>query len=81
MQAKLQQMVKSAQAGSTSMIKSTLVVVLRDMPLPIERELPPYANKYMDSLHKTWEQAHKPRELNSPQFDDCFKVCDNLCLA
>jgi len=76
LQAKLQQLAKTVRtAGSEiKMVKSTLLVVLRDMMMPLEKDLPPFQTSFMKNLRTTFEKAKKPKELDSPSFDDCFQA-------
>ncbi len=80
MQAKLQQLVKSVTtSGATRpMVKSTLVLVLRDVPMPVDKCLPPLREKFTANFCKTFQKAKKPQGLGSPSFDDCFQAISSV---
>lgn len=80
MQVELQQLVKSVTtSGATRpMVKSTLVLVLRDVPMPVDKCLPPLREKFTANFCKTFQKAKKPQGLGSPSFDDCFQAISSV---
>ena len=63
------------------MVKSTLVLVLRDVPMPVDKSLPPLREKFIANFRKTFQKAKKPKLREAPSFDDCFQAspCEQEC--
>lgn len=80
MQAKLQQLAKNVRTSGSkvAMVKSTVVVVLRDMIMPIDQKLPPYRDIFMSNFCKTFETARKPQGLEGTPFEECFQVLKHV---
>ena len=76
LQAKLQQLARTLRTSrsNVTVVKSTILVVLRDMMMPVEQKLPAYQEIFLRNLRSTFDRATKPKELQSPSFDDCFQV-------
>lgn len=83
MQAKLQQLSKNVRTSGSEvpMVKSTVVVVLRDVVMPIDQKLPPYREIFMRNFRKTFETARKPQGLEGTSFEECFQVLKHVSIV